>query len=450
MAWEVSYALLILFSTVVDYYVAIKMEGELRKVNRKKWLWVSLLTNLGLLFFFKYTNFFSDSLNHLFLSSGFSTQIPYHDFLLPVGISFYTFQTLSYTIDVYNGKKKAERHFGIFALYVSFFPQLVAGPIERSTRLLPQFFEHKLIRRVDISDGLKQVVWGFFKKVVIADRVAVLVNQVYASPDAYGGFPLILATFLFAIQIYCDFSGYSDIAIGSARMMGFELMENFRKPYYSKSIGEFWSRWHISLSTWFRDYVYIPLGGNRVSKGRWAFNIMVTFVVSGFWHGANWTFIIWGGLNGWYLLFERWIQDRHNKLWLWFQTVRFGKFTAIIITFFITCFAWIFFRAESLSDAWFISMNLFQNLGYLMSLPRDMVMERSYLFSLGLREYDFYVAIFAIIVLAIIDWKSRNQSIVSWINEKSSAFRYGFVYTFAMLILMFGEFGQHEFIYFQF
>lgn len=445
MSWRVEYAVLILFSTVVDYYAAIFMEKE-EVGGRKKWLWASLASNLGLLFFFKYHNFLSGSVNEVFQASGWALQIPYHEFLLPVGISFYTFQTLSYTIDVYRGEKKAERHFGIFALYVSFFPQLVAGPIERSTRLLPQFFEQKTISRSDISDGLKQMIWGFFKKVVIADRVALLVNQVYSSPESYPGFASILATFFFAIQIYCDFSGYSDIAIGSARMMGFRLMENFRKPYFAKSISEFWSRWHISLSTWFRDYVYIPLGGNRVSKPRWMFNIMITFVVSGFWHGANWTFLIWGALHGMYLLAEKYVRDVASFGLL-------GKFSAplaVASTFVLTCFAWIFFRSESVSDAIFIIQNLLSNPGYVLLLPQDLFIERSYLFSLGLREFEFFVAICSILILAVVDYKSRNQTIVSWLNSKGYFRRVSFVYLIFMLTLMFGEFNQNEFIYFQF
>jgi D-alanyl-lipoteichoic acid acyltransferase DltB (MBOAT superfamily) len=450
MAWEVSYALLILFSTVVDYVSAIQMEKATTQTGKKKWLWASLVSNLGLLFTFKYFNFFSDSLNALFQSTGLSLEIPYHELLLPVGISFYTFQTLSYTIDVYRGDKKAERHFGIFALYVSFFPQLVAGPIERSTRLLPQFFEQKNIQYQDISDGFKQVAWGFFKKVVIADRVALLVNQVYASPESYPGFPLILATFFFAIQIYCDFSGYSDIAIGTARMMGFRLMENFRKPYFAKSIGEFWGRWHISLSTWFRDYVYIPLGGNRVSDKRWMLNIMATFTISGLWHGANWTFIIWGALNGAYLLAEKSVHKHWKSYWDWSQSKRFGKLWAIGLTFLLTCFAWVFFRAETISDAWYILTHLGSNPGYILSLPRDLVMERSFLFNLGLREYEFCVALCSIFLLSIVDWKSRNETIVDWLNEKGFYFRGGFVYTVVMLTLMFGQFGNQAFIYFQF
>lgn len=298
MSWNPAYIVLILISTLVDYFAAIKMSEQDNINKRKIYLFFSLFANLGLLFIFKYFNFFNDSVRLLFQSLGVNYGVPSLSLLLPVGISFYTFQTLSYTIDVYRGVTKPERHFGIFAVYVSFFPQLVAGPIERSERLLPQFRVPVIPNENNFSSGMKLMVWGFFKKVVVADNVAIIVNQVYNNVNEYQGLPLIIATFLFAIQIYCDFSGYSDIAIGSARVMGIHLMKNFNTPYFSKSITEFWKRWHISLSTWFRDYVYIPLGGNRVSKPRHYLNLFLTFLISGLWHGANWTFVIWGALHG--------------------------------------------------------------------------------------------------------------------------------------------------------
>lgn len=447
MSWKVEYALLIILSTVVDYYAALAIE----KYHHRKKLWVSLslVTNLGLLFFFKYFNFLADSFNEVFLLSGWALKIPYHDFLLPVGISFYTFQTLSYTLDVYKGKQKAERHFGIFALFVSFFPQLVAGPIERSGRLLPQFKEKRKIQYADLADGFKQVVWGYFKKVVIADRLALFVNHVYAQPEATPGIPLIIATFFFAIQIYCDFSGYSDIAIGTARMMGYELMENFKKPYFSKSIGEFWQRWHISLSTWFRDYVYIPLGGNRVSKSRWIANIMITFTVSGLWHGANWTFVVWGFLNGLYLVLGRETQKIRDS---WFKSVPYGlrASAATLLTFSLTFIAWIFFRAENLTDAWFILTHLTSNPGYIFLLPTDLITERSFLFRMGLDGYEFWVAIMSLIIFHIIEWFSRKQTIYDFTRKWPTVFKWSFFYLLIFATLMFGEFNQQEFIYFQF
>ena len=282
MSWKAEYVILILISTIIDYFVAIKISREDNEKMRKIYLLLSIITNIGLLISFKYLNFISSSVSEFLqlFSIQFSPIIL--DVLLPVGISFYTFQTLSYTIDVYRRRIKPERHFGIFAVYVSFFPQLVAGPIERGKNLLPQFLEKHYFDYIRVTNGLKLMLWGFFKKIVIADRLAVVVNAVYNNPTEFTGAPLILATVFFAFQIYCDFSGYSDIAIGTAQVMGYNLMDNFKRPYFAGSISEFWQRWHISLSTWFRDYLYIPLGGSRVSIPRWYFNLIIIFIVSGF------------------------------------------------------------------------------------------------------------------------------------------------------------------------
>lgn len=314
-AWRPEYLLLIIASTLVDYLCALRMGRLESRRRRKKYLVLSLGSNLGLLFGFKYLTFFNESTRAVFDQLNIFYGVPTFEILLPVGISFYTFQTLSYTIDVYRGARPPERHLGIFALYVSFFPQLVAGPIERSTRLLPQFFQHHGFDAGRVQSGLRLILWGFFKKIVIADRLAVYVNAVYANPSAYDGPSLLLATYFFAFQIYCDFSAYSDIAIGSARVMGFELMQNFRRPYFARSIQEFWQRWHISLSTWFRDYVYLPLGGNRVPTWRWYTNLLLVFLVSGLWHGANWTFVVWGALHGTYLVFAIATRDRRDHMW---------------------------------------------------------------------------------------------------------------------------------------
>ena len=362
MAWRAEYIFLIIFSTLIDYYAAIFMEKQTDKSKRKKFLILSLFSNLGLLFTFKYFNFFSTSISETFNYFNIFMDSPTFKLLLPVGISFYTFQTLSYTIDVYRGQKKAEKHLGYFAVFVSFFPQLVAGPIERSTNLLPQFFEKHDFDYQRVTDGLKLMMWGFFKKVVIADRLAILVNQVYNNADEYEGFPLILATYFFAFQIYCDFSGYSDIAIGAAQVMGFDLMENFRRPYHAKSISEFWKRWHISLSTWFRDYVYIPLGGNSTVKWRWYFNLFITFLVSGLWHGADWTFVIWGAIHGFYLISAIWTNGIVNKVYNFIGLKKGSngrKLIDVIWTFHLVLFAWIFFRANSFSDAIYILENFF-------------------------------------------------------------------------------------------
>ncbi|MEL6629398.1 MAG: MBOAT family O-acyltransferase, partial [Bacteroidota bacterium] len=350
MCWKAEYIILIVFSTLVDYFAAGQMARIQEKKKRRPFLYLSLLSNLGLLFFFKYWNFFSGETRALLDSWNIMVDVPTFQLLLPVGISFYTFQTLSYTIDVYNGKLEPEKNLGRFALYVSFFPQLVAGPIERATHLLPQLRKTFDFDYQRVVSGLQQMLWGFFKKVVIADRLAVYVNEIYASPGDENGLALLLATYFFAFQIYCDFSGYSDIAIGAARVMGYDLMENFRTPYLSRSIREFWSRWHISLSTWFRDYLYIPLGGNRVPQVRWFLNLFIVFVVSGFWHGANWTFLIWGALHGSYLVAEI-LWKRLPFAQFRGMPPKFKSILAVGITFHLTLLAWVFFRANSLGDA---------------------------------------------------------------------------------------------------
>ncbi|MCP4600828.1 MAG: MBOAT family protein, partial [Proteobacteria bacterium] len=357
MCWRVEYALLILITTVVSYVTAIAMDRRDDPRWRSFWLASCLAINLGILFVFKYFNFFSQSFYSLANHFNLLEEAPGFDLLLPIGISFYTFQTLSYTIDVFRKGRQPERHFGIFALYVSFFPQLVAGPIERSTRLLPQLFEEKRFDPDRVTRGLKQIGWGYFKKIVIADRLALVVNPVYENVSDQDGFSLAIATIFFAYQIYCDFSGYSDIAIGSARVMGYDLMSNFNRPYHARSIADFWRRWHISLSSWFRDYLYFPLGGSRVStKTRWCFNVMVVFLVSGLWHGANWTFVAWGGLHGIYLVIGRLTRGLRERFFARL-TLLPRQFKGILpgvqiaLTFALTTFAWIFFRADSLSDA---------------------------------------------------------------------------------------------------
>ena len=397
MSWNPAYIILIILSTVVDYFAGLKMGSTDDKSKRKKYLFASLFINLGMLFFFKYYNFFSDSFTYLlneFPVMQMGNFLPTFDLLLPVGISFYTFQTLSYTIDVYRGEKEPEKHFGIFALYVSFFPQLVAGPIERSTRLLPQFKEEYKFDYIRVTDGLKLMLWGYFKKVVVADRLAIFVNGVYNDVSGVEGIPLILATVFFAFQIYCDFSGYSDIAIGAAQIMGFDLMDNFKRPYFSKSIPEFWRRWHISLSTWFKDYVYIPLGGNRVSKLRYYANLFITFLISGLWHGAAWTFVIWGALHGFYQIFSLLTKKYRYKLKESIGIVNYptlNKYLQIGVTFVLVDFAWIFFRANSLNDAWYIINNLFAGI---ISQISGIGMLSDSLSGFGFGKYELAVAIY--------------------------------------------------------
>ncbi len=435
--------ILILVSTLIDYIAGLKMGKTTVKAERKVYLVLSLLINLGLLFTFKYFNFFSESFHQIFQHFNIMYKVPSLKVLLPVGISFYTFQTLSYTIDVYRGKRKPEPHLGIFALYVSFFPQLVAGPIERSTRLLPQLYEKMEFDYQRVKDGLLLMAWGFFKKVVIADRLAILVNQVYNNPTDYSGFPLILATYFFAFQIYCDFSGYSDIAIGAAQVMGYRLMLNFNRPYFSKSISEFWKRWHISLSSWFRDYLYIALGGNRVKKWRWYLNIYIVFIISGLWHGANWTFVIWGSLHGFYLLFSTWTQKYRTALFDAVTPIRFEmirKALRVLITFHLVLFSWIFFRANSLHEAFYIISHLFSGLN--MSALNTIS-------GFGTPELMFVIG--AIAVMEFIHVVQRKHGIRKLLGQQPFMIRWAIYYFLIMTILLFGAYDySNAFIYFQF
>jgi D-alanyl-lipoteichoic acid acyltransferase DltB (MBOAT superfamily) len=369
--------------------------------------------------------------------------------VLPIGLSFHTFQSLSYVIEVYWGRQKVEKHIGIYALYVMFFPQLVAGPIERPQNLLHQFYEKHEFEYGRVINGLKLMVWGMFKKVVIADRIAPFVDKVYNNPSNFKGLPIIIATVLFAIQIYCDFSGYSDIAIGSAKVLGFNLMQNFKRPYFSKSITEFWQRWHISLSSWFRDYVYIPLGGNKVKLPRYVFNLFVTFLISGLWHGANWTFVIWGALNGLYIIIEKLIKRygiRHLKRDKPFLNNFITKTLKVVYTFSLINFSWIFFRANNISDALYMVKNLFSNLkewptsNYLLAT----------ISSIDLKSYEFLKILIAILILLIVEMIQRKVSVIKFINLKPLPIRWG-IYIFSVIaLLFFKSFQNQQFIYFQF
>lgn len=359
MNWKPVYAILIFGSTFVTWGSAYLIEQTDRKTRKKLFLVLSLLINFGILFLYKYFNFINQTVFNVLDMAGLRWPVPNLDILLPVGISFYTFQAVGYTIDVFRGDLKAEKHLGIYALFVSFFPQLVAGPIERAKNLLQQFKIKHSFDPARLESGIKQMIWGFFMKVVVADRLALLVNAAYNNVDEHNGTTLLIATFFFAFQIYCDFAGYSNIAIGAARIMGFDLMTNFKRPYFSTNIGEFWHRWHISLSTWFRDYVYIPLGGNRVSVARNYFNIFITFVVSGIWHGANWTFVIWGSLHGFYITIQKFFSIDRIK----FNKFSALKFSLIMMNFVLVLLAWVFFRANNIKDALSILVKIFDDPG---------------------------------------------------------------------------------------
>ena len=348
MSWNDKYVFLIIFTTVISYITAIALEGESNSNKRKATLIIGTLICLGVLFFFKYYSFVGNSLVDLLGLFSIHLDPVTLNLILPVGISFYTFQTLGYVIDVYNGIVPAEHHFGYYATFVSFFPQLVAGPIERTNDLLPQIKSKHYFDYKQATYGLKLMAWGYYKKTLIADTLAVYVSHVYDSPQQYAGFSLVLATVLFAVQIYCDFSGYSDIAIGTAKLLGINLTTNFRSPYFSSSFKEFWGRWHISLSTWFRDYVYIPLGGNRVSKSTKARNLLITFLASGLWHGANWTFVIWGGIHGVLQILEEAIIPGLRGENSGYKILR-----RLIVLVLVT-FAWIFFVSNSIDDAFYV------------------------------------------------------------------------------------------------
>lgn len=401
------------------------------------------MSNLGLLFFFKYFNFLSINLNKMFSSFAIPIASPVLDILLPVGISFYTFQTLSYTIDVYNRKIPAEKHFGYFALYVSFFPQLVAGPIERPQNLLPQL---KIKHEFDyerVTYGLKLMAWGLFKKMVIADTLAIYVNKVYNNLPEYQGFVLVIATVFFTLQIYCDFSGYSDIAIGAARMLGIDLMKNFNAPYLATSIKDFWSRWHISLSTWFRDYVYIPLGGNRVDFSRQIFNLLVTFLLSGLWHGANWTFVVWGALHGFLLILET-LYDRYvgKKL---FEENKFVIVAKTVATFSVVAFAWIFFRANNIDDAFYVLVHMFDGI----VSPAKYI--KTGFYSLGVWGVAFRKLMFPVLILFLYDYYEQKVSVINKISKYKWIYRWTVYIVFVLyVIFVTPKNTTPDFIYFQF
>ncbi len=442
MWWEITYALLILVSTTVDYVAAIKMDQSTTKSQKKKWLWGSLLVNLGMLGFFKYWNFFSQTANNSLPLIGVHYPFQYTDLLLPIGISFYTFQTLSYSIDVYRGKIGAERNFGKFALFVSFFPQLVAGPIERAARLLPQFTRKVQFSYDQVTNGLKLMAWGFFKKLVIADRLAIFVDLVYNNPEEYAGWPVILATCFFIIQVYCDFSGYSDIAIGAAQVMGFRLSENFRRPFHAQTISDLWKRWHITLYSWLRDYVFIPLGGSRGDRGMIYRNILLTMLLAGFWHGAAWTYMIFGLLNGMYMVFG--IHTKHFRIKM---DERIGltrwpglhKVVRASTTFLIFAFSGLFFRAADLSDAGMIIENMF-------------AFGESSLFRLPfpLHRYDLALAFVFIGIMEAVHIKQRKGPVRKWVARQPVYTRWGLYLGLIAAILSFGIFEKKIFVYFQF
>jgi len=442
MCWSTKYIFVIWGITLVDYFAGIQIDKSTQQNRRRLYLGLSLVCNIGLLAFFKYSNFLlssSASAAHMF-GLGYSPRLL--AIILPVGLSFHTFQAMSYTIEVYRRKVPSEKNLLQYALYVAFFPQMVAGPIERPTQLLPQFHREPRITVEGISSGLVQALWGLFKKIVIADNVSDFVKLVYASPRRFDGAELLLATTLFSLQIYCDFSGYSDMALGLARTMGFELVMNFRQPYFSSSIGEFWRRWHISLSTWFRDYVYIPMGGNRVTLLRNWFNLMVTFVASGLWHGANWTFIVWGFLHGLYLIVAKTVAPytkRASEALGLERVPRLVKTWKIVVTFSLVTLAWIYFRASTVSDAWYITWHL---------LPLGRI-DPFVLKAGGFSRATLPYLAFFILGAALVEWWIANpiRAPKLWASPVFRALCYN---ACIYAVVFFGFFGHRDFIYFQF
>lgn len=434
--WDWHFLLLIAFSSAIDFFISNQLSVSNSKIQRKILLWLSIGVNLGMLGFFKYANFFIESFEHLLNSLGMQANYTSLQIILPVGISFYTFQTLSYTLDVYAKKMEPTRDPIAFFAYVSFFPQLVAGPIERASNLLPQFFKKRVFDYGKAKDASRQILWGFFKKMVIADTCASHANFIFENHNELQASVLVLGVIYFAFQIYGDFSGYSDIAIGTSRLLGFDLMTNFKIPYFSRNVAEFWKRWHISLSSWFRDYVYIPLGGNRRKLWRNVFNVMVVFTVSGFWHGANWTFVIWGALNGLFFIplfllgknkMESTVVAQNSLLPSFKELLRMGT------TFFLICTAWVFFRAESVGKA----------LQYLRNTIDSSIFSSPGNPNLTLQP------LLLIPLLVIIEWLLRHKEHQFDISNLPIWLRWPAYFILIAMIIQFGQ-GDVSFIYFQF
>lgn len=436
--WDWRFLFLLIFSTLLDYFSGIKIYNAVGRKNKLFWLWLSIGINLGFLGVFKYYNFFVSSFADGLSALGFPAHFSTLNIILPVGISFYTFHGLSYVLDIYNEKITPEKNFIDYSLFVSFFPLLVAGPIERATHLLPQIKRPRHWDRDKMLDGLRQMLWGFFKKIVIADNCAEYANMAFNHPGDHSGSTLVMGAVFFAVQIYCDFSGYSDIALGAARLLGIDLLRNFAFPYFSRDIAEFWRRWHISLSSWFRDYLYIPLGGSKVGTGKKVRNTFIIFLVSGFWHGANWTFIIWGLLNALYIMPSIIFNTNRNNL----GTVAEGKIfpsvkeaLSIVLTFALTVLAWIFFRADSVGAAFAYLRNIFE--GNLFAAPEK-----------------FNLDLFIIVILFFMaEWLQRSRQHALQFEPGSNMKYYGIAIVNSVVIwaiFLWGNFGNKSFIYFQF
>ncbi len=455
MAFVPHYLLVLAATIVIDYAAGIWIE-DTTDPRRKKWyLAISIVSTCLILFFFKYFNFFSESARAIAAALGIKYSSPLLEIVLPIGLSFHTFQSLSYVIEVYRGHQKAERDFWVYSLYVMFYPQLVAGPIERPQNLLHQFHAPKEFELGRVTCGLKMMAWGLFKKVVIADRISPLVDHVYSQPHGQEGLPFLIATVLFAVQIYCDFSGYSEMAIGMAQVMGFRLMTNFDRPYAAQSVAEFWRRWHISLSTWFKDYVFVPLGGSRGSLWQTAINLMITFLLSGLWHGAKWTFLVWGGLNGLLLvcelLFKRTASARPSNGTAigWVSQLR------VLRTFCLICLGWIFFRSANLEDGLYITMHLFDGASQVFTQNPavwwDQIGEGTLLgFDLGVTANSLWLSVGLIGLLFLVERQMDPESIRAMWVEHPWWVRWPAYFGLVYGTLFLAVFQKSQFIYFQF
>jgi alginate O-acetyltransferase complex protein AlgI len=449
---KLEYIGILMFSTIVDYISGIRMSKSTNNRHRILWLYLSISTNIGLLCFFKYINFLDDSVRYFFNYFNVFSNLPHFNLLWPVGISFYTFQALSYTIDVYRNSIKAEKHIGYFAVYVSFFPQLLAGPIERASKLIPQ---HRSVHKYNydrITDGIKLMIWGFFKKIVIADNIAIYVTKVYDSPNDYYGFSIIMAVVLFAFQVFCDFSGYTDIAIGSAKILGYDLTNNFRRPFFSKSMTEFWGRWHITLSGWFRDYVFIPLYSfnNKLfhkiplktrHKIIYSLSIFITLLLLGLWHGSHLKFIIMGSIFGGIIIIEQLTQNYRTRFWEYTQLNRVNflkKMIQIGLTFFLFSLTTIFFRANNIVDATAIINNFFK-FSFINIIPDFKIV-----------IYEVWKILLLILLLLIVDLIERKKSIADFFSTKPKYLVWWFYIMLVLFILANSNFASMPFIYFYF
>jgi len=438
--WDWRFLFLLVFSTLLDYFTGLKIHEATEGLKRKFWLCLSICVNLGFLGIFKYYNFFAESFSNALSLIGLQANLGSLNIILPVGISFYTFHGLSYVIDIYKKRILPEYNFNNYSVFVSFFPLLVAGPIERATHLLPQIVKPRTFNYNKAVDGLRQILWGLFKKIVIADNCAEYANTIFNNSADYSGSTLVLGALFFTFQIYCDFSGYSDIALGTARLFGIELLRNFAFPYFSRDIAEFWRRWHISLSSWFRDYLYIPLGGSKGGTWMKVRNTFIIFLVSGFWHGANWTFVFWGALNAIYFL--PLLLTKNNRVNI--ETVALGRtlpslkeFTHMLLTFSLTVFAWIFFRANNLNHAFSIVSEIFSSSLFTLPYFKEI--------------FSAIPLVILIILFVIIEWMGRTEqfAIAKLGSDWNRAVRHVFYYGIILVIFWFGG-KEQQFIYFQF